>query len=441
MDTKICINEDLSLSKRFLKYLVPSVIAMWVFSLYTMIDGIFVSRGAGELALASVNISMPFINFIFAISILFSTGASTIIAIYLGKNDLKNANETFSLNIVTIAILSIFISIISFLNLDKIAMFLGATDSTISMVKDYLSIIILFNGFFTVSYSFEVIIKTDGFPFLATIGVVISAISNIVLDYLFVIKWGYGVKGAAIATGLSQIFSTLFFLTHFLRKNSTLKFTKFKWNFNTVKRILSIGFPDCTTELSGGIVIMLFNQSLLKFIGENALVSYSVICYVNTLVLMTMVGITQGMQPLSSFYYGKEDSDTVKKLLKMSLKAISIASIVTFAVCMIFTKPIVSLFINPKEIALFNTSMTVFRIFSISFLFVGYNVVISGFFASIENPFVSTLISLSRGLIIIILSLFIMILIFDGQGIWMSTILSEILCLFISLFMLKKKFA
>ncbi|RDY24669.1 MATE family efflux transporter [Romboutsia maritimum] len=440
MDTKICINEDLSLSKRFLKYLVPSVIAMWVFSLYTMIDGIFVSRGAGELALASVNISMPFINFIFAISILFSTGASTIIAIYLGKNDLKNANETFSLNIVTIAILSIFISIISFLNLDKIAMFLGATDSTISMVKDYLSIIILFNGFFTVSYSFEVIIKTDGFPFLATIGVVISAISNIVLDYLFVIKWGYGVKGAAIATGLSQIFSTLFFLTHFLRKNSTLKFTKFKWNFNTIKRILSIGFPDCTTELSGGIVIMLFNQSLLKFIGENALVSYSVICYVNTLVLMTMVGITQGMQPLSSFYYGKEDSDTVKKLLKMSLKAISIASIVTFSVCMIFTKPIVSLFISPKEIALFNTSMTVFRIFSISFLFVGYNVVISGFFASIENPFVSTLISLSRGLIIIILSLFIMILIFDGQGIWMSTILSEILCLFISLFMLKKKF-
>ena len=237
-----------SLFKQFLRYLGPSVVAMWVFSLYTIVDGIFVSKGVGELALAAVNISMPFINFVFAISVLFSTGASTIIAMYLGKKDFENANEAFSLNLFTITILAIIITVTSILGLDYLAKVLGATPDTIGYVKDYLFIISLFNIFFIVSYSLEVIVKADGFPFLATIGVVISAITNIILDYIFVIKLGYGVKGAAVATGIAQVLSTVFFLSHFLRKKSTLRFVKFKFNFNTIKRIIFLGFPDCTSE-------------------------------------------------------------------------------------------------------------------------------------------------------------------------------------------------
>ncbi|RDY29474.1 MATE family efflux transporter [Romboutsia weinsteinii] len=438
MDTNLSINEDLSLGKKFFKFLAPSVVAMWVFSLYTMVDGIFVSKGAGELALASVNISMPFINFIFAISILFSTGASTIIAIYLGKKDIKSANETFSLNMATIIILSILIAIFTLLNIDKLATFLGATDSTMSMVKEYLGIIIIFNGFFIVSYSLEVIVKTDGFPVLATVGVLISAISNVILDYFFVIEFGWGVKGAAVATGISQVFSTIFFLSHFFRSKSTLKLSKFKFNFNTIKRILFIGFPDCTTELSGGIIIMLFNQNLLRFIGEDALISYSVICYVNTLVLMTMIGITQGMQPLASYYYGREELDNVKKLFKMGIVSVIVASVLIFAICMFFTPNIVSLFISPNQVELFKKSMDVFRIFSVSFLFMGYNVLISGFFASIEKPVYSTIISLARGLVIMVVSLVATILIFGGNGIWMSSTISEFICIFISIIILKK---
>ena len=139
------------LFKQFLKYLGPSVAAMWVFSLYTIVDGIFVSKGIGELALASVNIAMPFINFIFAISVLFSTGASTIIAIYLGKKDLEKANEAFSLNLFTITALAIIITTTSILGLDYLAKILGATPDTIGYVKDYLFIISLFNIFFIVS--------------------------------------------------------------------------------------------------------------------------------------------------------------------------------------------------------------------------------------------------------------------------------------------------
>lgn len=425
-----------NLFKQFLRYLVPSVVAMWVFSLYTIVDGIFVSKGVGELALASVNISMPFINFVFAISVLFSTGVSTVIAMYLGKKDLDKASEAFSLNLFTIAILAIIITIISILCLDYLAKILGATSDTIGYVKDYLFIISLFNVFFIVSYSLEVVIKADGFPLLATVGVVISAITNIILDYIFVIKLGYGVKGAAFATGIAQVLSTIFFLSHFLRKISTLKFVKFKFDFNTIKRITSLGFPDCTSELSVGIVTILFNQTLLRLIGQNALISYSVICYVNTLILMTMIGITQGAQPLISFNFGAGEIRNVNHLLKMGLTTVLITSVVVFVSSILFASNITGLFINPQETHLFNLTVSVFKLYSISFLFVGFNLIISGFFVAIEQPLYSSIISLGRSFILVTISLFLLTKLFGGDAIWITTAVSEFVCLVISLSLL-----
>lgn len=424
------------LSQQFLRYLGPSVVAMWVFSLYTIVDGIFVSKGVGELALASVNISMPFINFVFAISVLFSTGASTIIAMYLGKKDMNKANQAFSLNLFTITILAIIITMVSLISLDHIAKFLGATPDTIGYVKDYLFIISLFNVSFIVSYSLEVIVKADGFPFLATIGVIISAITNVVLDYIFVIKLGYGVKGAAVATGIAQVLSTIFFLSHFLSKKSNLRFKKFKFEFSTIKRIICLGFPDCTSELSVGIVTILFNQSLLRLIGQNALISYSVICYVNTLVLMTMVGITQGVQPLISYNFGAEQSKNVLYLLNLGLKTVLITSVTVFSVSLSFANNITSLFINPNEIELFNNTVSVFKQYAISFLFLGFNLIISGFFVAIERPVSSAIISLGRSLVIVTISLFVLTFLFGGSGIWITTAVSEFICLIISLILL-----
>ncbi|MPQ44226.1 MATE family efflux transporter [Clostridium tarantellae] len=425
------------LRKKFLHYLLPSVAAMWVFSIYTMVDGIFVSKGVGSNALAAVNISMPFVNFIFAISMLFSTGVSTIIAIYLGKKNYKKANQVFSFNMVCMILCSIFILIMGFLNIKKLALFLGATETTLPLVISYLKIIILFNGFFIISYCLEVLTKTDGFPYLAIIGMIIAAGTNIILDYIVVIKLNWGIKGAALATGFSQMVSCFFFLKHFLSSNSKIKFTKFKISLKTLKRILSIGFPDAITELTSGIVILMFNQSILKYIGENGIITYSVITYINTLVLMTMIGITQGMQPLSSYYYGKEDSKTVLNLLKMSFKTVAIVSTFSFLISILFTKNIVSIFISSSDINLFKYTVDSFRKFSISFLILGFNILISGFCASVEKPFNATIISISRGLIIILLVLFSMVAIFGGEAIWYVTIISETICLIISLVVLK----
>jgi putative MATE family efflux protein len=433
------MDSNLSLKKQFFKYLVPSVTAMWIFSLYTMIDGIFVSRGVGETALAAVNIAMPFVNFIFAISMLFSTGASTIISIYIGKNNIKKANEIFSFNLFCMLTISLLITLLCLLNIDRISLFLGATENTFDLVKDYLKIIISFNGFFIISYCLEVLTKADGYPYLAIVGMIISALTNIILDFLFVIILDFGIKGAAYATIISQGVSFIFFLSHFMSKKSKLTLTKFEFKVKYLKRILSIGFPDAITELTSGIVILLFNQTILIYIGESGIVTYSIICYVGTLVIMTMIAITQGMQPLCSYYYGKEEFKTIKKLIKMGLKAVSISSIAIFIICIVFAKEIVYIFIKDSSSPLFTYSISAFRLFSSSFLVLGFNVLVSGYFASIEEAFKATIISISRGLIFISLALFSLSFYFGDTGIWIATLISELICLLLSSYLLLKR--
>lgn len=428
------------MKKQFFNYVIPSVMAMWVFSIYTMVDGIFVGHGVGPTALAAVNISMPFINFIFAVSLLFTTGTSTLVAIKLGQGKKKEASKLFTMNTIFLIIIGVVVTAFSLTNLDTLARFLGATDITIDYVKQYLGIIISFSGFFIVSYSLEVLVKTDGFPKLATIGVIIAALINIVLDYIFVIELSWGIKGAAYATGIAQALSIIIFLVHFLSKKSTLKFTKFKFNISTLKRASIIGIPDCITEFSAGIIVFLFNQILLRTLGENGIVTYTVISYVSNIVLMTMIGISQGMQPLVSFYHGREEKDKITYLFKLSLKSILAASIFAFAISMLFGKYIVAAFISPSESGLYSYSVYAFRIFSISFLILGINVLISSFYVAIENAKYSMMISLSRGFFLIAFSAVIMTLLFNDLGTWLSPIVSESICLVMSIVLIKKYF-
>lgn len=425
------------LKTQFKQYVIPSVASMWVFSLYSMVDGAFVSRGVGSEALAAVNISTPYINTLFALSVLLSTGASTIVSMTLGKGDNKKASEYFTLNTVLLAIISIFITVISLLNLENIAIFLGATESTLPLVKGYLGNIILFVGFYLVSYGLELLIKCDGYPHLSTIGVIIAAITNIVLDYIFVIQFKWGVEGAALATGIARILSVSFFISHFLRKRGKLRFCKFKFDFNFIKRIIFIGIPDSMTEASLAVVILLFNQSILRLIGESALVSYSVICYITTLVLTTMLGISQGLQPICSYYYGKEDDRSVLKLLDMSISYIKKSSIIAFLLVIIFANQIVAMFIDKSDMSLFLYTVKTLRISSVAYLIMGYNVIISGFCVATGKAIHASIVSLGRGLVVIALSLIIMTFIFGGSGIWMATFVSEAIVLAISSIILR----
>lgn len=419
--------------KKFSSYVIPSVLSMLVFSIYSMVDGLFVAKGVGENALAAVNISMPFVNGAFALAIVFAVGTSTIAAISLGNKEESTANHVFTMNMVVLIILGLSVTTIALLNLEKLAYFLGATKSTITYVKEYLGILSAFTLLPMLSYYFEVLIKVDGYPKLATFGVCMAAITNIVLDYVFVIKLGYGVKGAAIATVMSQAISTGFFLYHFLFKSTRIKFIPFKFDLSIIKRTLPIGVSDFITEFSISFTIFLFNRTILKYVGETGIVTYTVIMYLNNIVLMVMTGISQGIQPLVSYNYGKEDKKSLKFYLKRAFKTVGVSSILIYASCLIFTKEIIGLFIHNTEVELFNFSVKAMRWYSPAYLIVGFNIVLSGFYAAIERPIYSMLISTGRGFIVITASLYAMISLIGAKGIWLSAFVSEVICLIMAI--------
>jgi len=431
--------EGSSLKGDFIKFIIPSIIAQWVFALYSMVDGIFVARGVSEAALTAVNISMPFTMALFSISILFAVGTSTIAAIFLGQKKVPKAGEIFTQNIIILIILSIIISILVWIFLDPIAKFLGATETNLTYVTEYIGTLGPFAFAFILSYSFETLIKTDGYPKLATLIVASGAVMNCILDYLFIMVLDMGVFGAAFATGLSQAIVIIFYVLHFLSTKSTIKFTRFKWDVLLIWRQIRLGTSSGITEISAGVTILLFNLTILQYLNENALVSYTIISYVNSIVIMSMVGIAQGFQPLVSYYYGQNRMERCRKLLHYGITAGAAASIAAVLICYFGAGAIVSLFLTDKSSGLYSYSITVFRIFSTSFVIAGFNVIISGYFTGIELPIPATLISLARGFVFILLSLWGLTAIMGGSGVWWAPVLSESLCLILTLVMLHRQ--
>ena len=220
--------EKKSLLNNYLKYLIPTITTMTLFSTYTMVDGIFVGRGVGSEGLAAVNISMPFVTLAFAFAILISIGSLNLISHEKGRGNKKGADEFFSLGVTISVIFALSLSIIGFIFINPLVVFLGASGPMIDLVKEYLSIIIIFLPFYLTSYVFEIMVKADGRPSLTTILMLMSAFTNIVLDYIFIFKFSWGLRGAAIATGLAQTIPTIGYVIYFLSDKSYLIFRKFR---------------------------------------------------------------------------------------------------------------------------------------------------------------------------------------------------------------------
>ena len=424
--------EGKSLKSDFLRFIFPSIIAQWVFSLYTMVDGIFVARGVSEVALTEVIVSMPFTTGLFSVSILFAVGNSTIVAILLGQGERQKANEVFTQNVVLLCILSVLITILVMIFLDPFARFLGATDHILPYARTYIGTIAPFSVVYILSYSFETLIKTDGYPKLATIYVTSGAVLNCILDYILVMVLHKGVWGAAFATGISQAAVILLYLWHFLGPKGTIRFSKFHLMPSEIGRQIRNGMSSGITEFSSGIIIFFFNQAILKYIGEYALVSYTIISYVNTIVVMSMAGIAQGTQPLISYYYGKNESEKYKKLLKYGMVAAAAGSVAAVLIRYVGAESIVGLFLKESEASLSVYSVRVLRIFILSFLLAGLNVVLGGYFTSVEKAGFATMISLTRSLIALVISLVFLTAVFGGEAIWWAPLIAESCCLVLS---------
>ena len=416
------------LLKKFFKFVLPSIVSMWIFALYTMVDGMFVAWGVGESALASVNLSMPYVILIFTIGLLMATGTSTLISISLGKKEEEKASQLFSMNLVALTVLSVAVTVISLIFLEPIALFLGASPDNLPHVKEYVGTISIFAVFFILSYNMEALVKTDGTPAVSAVGVTACGLTNVVLDYVFVMRLHWGVLGAAFATGLAQVASTVIFFIYFAKFRKVLKFRKFKLDLSVYKKIIPLGLANGFTELSGGLAVFMFNQVILAVIGESGIVSYTVISYINTLVLNTMSGIAQGVQPIVSYHYGASEQKSCRRLLAYAMTMTMAVSAVYCLMLELFPSLFVGIFLAKGDGALFSYTEKALQLYSLSFLLLGFNVVSAGYFTAVEKPVFSFLISAGRGLVLLAGALAVFVAAFGEMGIWISPLVSETVC-------------
>lgn len=417
-----------TLVKKFFRFVIPSILSMLAFSLYTMVDGMFVAKGVGEKALAAVNLSTPYNSAMFACGLLIAVGMSTVIAIELGKGKTELASRLFTQNLLVSTLVSFAISVMTILNLKTVARFLGATEDTLGYVMEYVGIVSPFAVFFICAYNMEVMVKTDGTPQLSVMGVSTAGLTNVVLDWLFVMKFGWGVKGAAFATGLAQVVSVVIYVIYFAGRSKTLRFVKFRWDLTIYGRTFPLGVADGITEFSNGIVIFLFNRAILRLLGEDGVVSYTVVGYVNTLVLMMMSGTAQGLQPISSYHYGKGERAEYGFLLKLGIGTGMAFGVLGWTCCMVFGDQIVSLFLSPSS-AIFRESVTALKKYAWGFLFMGINVVAAAFFTSVEKAGYSFPISMGRGLVFPAAAVLGVFLLQKGELIWFCGTAAEGMCL------------
>lgn len=425
-----------SLLKQFFHFSAATVASLMVFSLYSIVDGLFVARGVGEYAMTAVNLSVPFVNLLFSIAVIFAVGTSTIIAYLLGQKNAQSANKLFSQNLVTLVVIGVTISVLVLAFTEPLARLLGAEEVTLEYTIHYLQGLAPFAVCFMISYNLEVLVKTDGRPRLALVTVCVGCVTNCVLDYLAIFHWGLGIWGAAAATGLSQLLTCIIYLTHFLGKHTTFHPVRFRMDWKIYRRLLPIGISDGLTELCNGLMIFLFNHTILRCIGTDGLVAYTIIAYANTLVINITMGVSQGSQPLISFQNGRGDGTAIGNLLRYGLRTMCGIAAVCFTVLFLAAPKLVAVYLPEAGTEMLTFATDAFRRYSLCYLPVGFNIYIAGFLTAMERPLPAVSISTGRGLILQGSILLLLAAVLGGGSIWFAPVISEVLCLGLSVFFL-----
>lgn len=425
-----------SLLKQFFHFSAATVASLMVFSLYSIVDGLFVARGVGEYAMTAVNLSVPFVNLLFSIAVIFAVGTSTIIAYLLGQKNAQSANKLFSQNLVTLVVIGVTISVLVLVFTEPLARLLGAEEVTLEYTIHYLQGLAPFAVCFMISYNLEVLVKTDGRPRLALVTVCVGCVTNCVLDYLAIFHWGLGIWGAAAATGLSQLLTCIIYLTHFLGKYTTFHPVRFRMDWKIYRRLLPIGISDGLTELCNGLMIFLFNHTILRCIGTDGLVAYTIIAYANTLVINITMGVSQGSQPLISFQNGRGDGTAIGNLLRYGLRTMCGIAAVCFTVLFLAAPKLVAVYLPEAGAEMLTFATDAFRRYSLCYLPVGFNIYIAGFLTAMERPLPAVSISTGRGLILQGSILLLLAAVLGGSSIWFAPVISEVLCLGLSVFFL-----
>lgn len=423
--------------KNILKFAVPTI-AMTVFmSFYTMVDGLFVSNLIGTNALSAINLTAPIIQFVTAISTMLATGGSAVIMKKMGQQKAEEAKEDFTFLILVNVIVGIAMCAVGYLATDHIFAGMNLSADVEEYCVEYLSRYLIFTVPILLMNNFTLYMIASEKANLSLVCSVTGGVLNMVFDYVFIAGFDMGISGAAIATGLGYSVTAVVGLFVFSRKKSLLHFKKPVFRFKVLTNAATNGCSEMATALVTGIITMMFNWTMLHYVGEDGVAAVTIIMYVLMFASSLYTGYSYGVAPMLSYYYGEQNREKLKKLVAVSMRVIAGISLVTVAVSVLLTRPLVSVFARPDN-PVYDLAVTGNRICTIALLFIGFNIFASGMFTALSNGVVSAILAFSRSFVFMLITMIVLPLILGVNGIWLATPAAELMALALSVFMFLK---
>jgi len=427
---------------KLIKFTIPSIVMMIFTSIYSVVDGLFVSNFAGKTAFSAVNLMMPIFMIIATVGFMFGTGGTAIVANTFGAGDKEKANRYFSLFVYVAFALGVLFAIVGFAFIRPIATLIGAKGQLLEYCVDYGRIILAALPFFVLQLLFQSFFVAAERPHLGLLVSGVAGVTNMVLDAVLVIllPQEYKLAGAAVATAFSQFLGGVIPLVYFLRKNtSILRLGKTNFDGRAIVKACTNGSSEFMSNISMNIVGMLYNIQLLHYAGEDGVAAYGVMMYVSMIFSAAFIGYSIGSAPVISYHDGAKNTDELKGLLKKSLRLLGVSGLVMLLAAQLLAVPLAQLFVGYDK-QLVDLTVSGFRVFALAFPLMGFAIFGSGFFTALNDGLTSALISFLRTLVFEASAVLFLPLIFGIDGIWFSIVVAEVMAvIFTVIFLITKR--
>ncbi|WP_294629512.1 MATE family efflux transporter [uncultured Bacteroides sp.] len=416
-----------SIGKLLLQYSIPAIIGMTAVSIYNIIDSIFIGHGVGAMAIAGLAISFPLMNLVMAFCTLVSAGGSTLASIRLGQKDMKGATEIVSHTLMLCLTNSFVFGILSFIFLDDILTFFGASPDTLPYARNFMQVILLGTPITYTMIGLNNVMRATGYPKKAMLTSMVTVVANIILAPIFIFHLEWRMRGAATATVISQLIGMIWVLSHFMKKESTVHFEGAVWKMKhtIVGNIFAIGMSPFLMNVCACVIVIVINNSLQSHGGDMAIGAYGIINRLLTLYVMIVLGLTMGMQPIVGYNFGAQKADRVRQTLRLGIITGVVITSSGFLICELFPHAVSALFTDNAH--LIELASEGLRIAVLMFPFVGAQIVISNFFQSIGKAKVSIFLSLTRQLFYLLPCLLLFPTWWELKGVWISMPISDAL--------------
>ena len=426
--------------KKLLAYTFPTIIMMIATSVYTVVDGLFISNVVGDTAFSGVNFVFPVVYVLGVFGFMFGTGGSALVSKRFGQGRFEEGNQIFSMLVYITAIIGVIFGVAAFFLIDPIVKALGASEAMLPYSSTYGKVLACFLPFVMEMYAFQSFMVVAGKPGLGFLFSVVAGLTNVLGDFLLVYVFRLGVTGAALASGLSQVVGAILPVVYLLvfRKKTPLHFTKFVFDFKALRKSTANGLSEMVSNLSYSVIGILFNSQLMFYFGENGVSAYGIIGYIGFIFTGIYYGYASGVSPVISFHYGAKNKKEIQSLFSKSIIIYIVLSLVLSTLAILSAR-VLSMAFSGGNGELLNLATHAVRLYSISYFISGFSIFASAFFTALNNGIISGVLSFLRTFVFQIVCIYCIPLLFGKDGLWLSILFSEALSLLASIFFIFKE--